>query len=796
MTAPARPQFPRPRPGAPFPLEDIERYTLGGMAGLAADPSVDPETGEPTGEYDPARPQAPMTPHETVDAEVLSITGSPTVEPLPASGVLGRDGMDPMARTSVAPDELETDAPDAREIRAAIAALYGSDFPLLRQLDGIQPDDDDWVRWGKSLWDRHRPAMQRILHTAERNRLFRSGEHWVTAVGLGPWTSPPKPRDVVRAVENMVRPALDLRVQLVREQVPGFRTRPTNRDPNTLKKAEAQQHVLEYAYHEQDMAEVLAEGEFWAGTDGVAFLLPYWHPDEGPWSEDELPQPLGDVRTCVYRIEQVRVSANATATKKPYYAVVREVIPSAAAVAQHGPKALEHAPQGWGPNTDLADAMAGARWGFGTPRVDELLIDQETTDRFTVYCEKSAYLPQGLTVIVVGNSLAVNAPLLYGRIPLIRLTDGSTDPAYYPSPIMNDWVPSQMRVNALVSKMIESIRVNAGGRFLQKAGTTSKETFVGGATSIIEVKGAFTSIQDAIQPVQGFSVGSDVKEGYEREKKAFEDRSGWNDTSRGSFSGDQSGRAILAVREQLERVFAPTVGAAARAMSEWGELVLAIYREMLEGPRLMAITGKGRTDWVRELTRDDFNGVAEVEIDPETLMPMPRSLRLYLLDQLYKTQVIDAQELRERLPFAFVGEIATPNAAQEARAKRIADAIRNGTPVPEMRWTDDEAIHQNVLEREILSQDEDPPEVIQIALQRWIELANQQAMKEGVLAPQQITEGGQPPKLLGPGQGEPLPASVAPTAGMNSSMPAAPMVAGHPSVQQAAAAGFDRTQPA
>jgi hypothetical protein len=40
-----------------------------------------------------------------------------------------------------------------------------------------------------------------------------------------------------------------------------------------------------------------------------------------------------------------------------------------------------------------------------------------------------------------------------------------------------------------------------------------------------------------------------------------------------------------------------------------------------------------------------------------------------------------------------------------------------------MRWQDNEAIHQDVLDREILLQDDLDPNVIAAASQRWIELA-------------------------------------------------------------------------
>lgn len=702
------------------------------------------------------------------------------------AGMDGHDGTIP--GTQLAPDyELipepaeSVDPKDAARAKAAAAAMYGSDFPLLK---ADQPSAAQWVAWARSLWERHRAGLQKTLHLVERNRLMRGGDQWVTSQGIGPWREPPKPRDAVRAVENMIAPALDQRVQILREQTPGFRTRPTTQDPSSAKKAEAQQMALEYSYHEQSMAEVLAEAAYWCGTDGVCFLGPYWHPDVGPASEMSQ-KPQGDVRTCVYRIEQVRVSANATSTHAPHYWILRETIPTAQAVSQHGIAVVDTSV---GSGVDLASSMGNDRLGIDTPGVSELYREQETVDRYTVYCDRSEFLPQGLTLITCGEAEVVNAPLLYNVVPVIRMTDGSTDPAFFPVPVMNGWVAHQMRINALISKWIESIRVNAGGRFLMKSGTTATETLVGGTTSFLEVKGAFNQIGDVMQPVQGFSVGQDVKDALEREIMAFEQRSGWNDASRGSFSSDQSGRAILAVREQLERVFAPGVASAAHAMSLWAEAVLHIYKVMMTAPRLMGITGSGRPDLARMLTAEDFDGVSQVEIDPETLMPMPRSLRLYLLDQLYQTQVITAQEYRRRLPFAFTGSITTPDDGQEARAQRIADAMLQGQPAPEMRWTDNESIGQDVLERQILLQDSLDPSVVQVAMQRWTELAQQAAMKQGGGPPMPSPQG-KPPH-----DGHPIDPAQAPLPGQNSSVATPPIQLGQ-SDQQQAALGFDATSP-
>jgi hypothetical protein len=115
---------------------------------------------------------------------------------------------------------------------------------------------------------------------------------------------------------------------------------------------------------------------------------------------------------------------------------------------------------------------------------------------------------------------------------------------------------------------------------------------------------------------------------------------------------------------------------------------------------------------------------------------MPMAFRMYLLDNWLQTGVIDIKEYRRRQLFAVARDMSTPDEDQEARAKRVADAIRSGIAVPDLRWQDNEAIHQDVLEREILLQDDLAPEVIAAAQERWMALANQATQKQGGMGPQ------------------------------------------------------------
>lgn len=668
---------------------------------------------------------------------------------------------------AVSPNEPETDGSTQEERENDLRkALYGHDFPLANP--EMEDDDGAWVAWARGLWTSRGHAVREHLHLVERNRLFRAGKQWISSNGAGPWRPPPRPKDSARVVYNMVDKALDQRLQIITDQRPGFAVTPTTSDPDDKRKAQARQMALEYQFEQQEMEKVGREAAFWAQTDGCAFWHLYWDPDRGPWDErmvdqPEIPdedgedgdlteqevsirKPMGDIGNEVLRVEQVRVSPNATATRPPHWMVIREVIPASEAAYRYGATGVQAAGgnQSTGRSHATEDASGMGDWVLSQTTVGEgeRLRNEDTVDRFTIYLAPHPdVLPNGLHLIVVGDKVVFGPEdLLWGVIPVVRVTDGSSDPSYFPRPVVEQWLDHQVRLNALLSKWVENIRVNAGGRFLTRPNAVATETFMGGITSMIEVRGA-GPMGESIQPIKGFSVGSDVKEALALEKQAFEDASGWNVVSRGQVTGE-SGRAIIANREQLERVFSPSVNAMARAYTDWAKICVQGMKWGYDMERSLGAVGKSRPDLARSISSADFDGQADVKVEAATMMPMPMAFRLYLLDNWLATGVIDIKEYRRRQMFAIARDMSTPDEDQEARAKRIADAIRLGDKVPELRWQDNEAIHQDVLEREILLQDDLSDSVIDAAQERWVELANQAAQKQGAMVPPaEIQEG-------------------------------------------------------
>ena len=677
---------------------------------------------------------------------------------------------------------------DAEQRKKAMRAIYGDAFPLLKD----DPKDYDWSRWCDERWTLHRPGVQHNIWMAERNRQFRAGYQYQSRINAtGAWRETPTPRDAVRITDNRIRPALAWAMQVVAEQRPGWLFKPTNTDADRERKALAQQRAVEYQYDAQKKRLIDKEALYWAQTDGVSFQMTYWDPDKGPWEELEQgmgPVPLGEPCTVIRRIEQVVVSSEATSTVAPMYWLVRDILPMQYAVALYGPDVADD------PDQALL-AQQTAQWSTTNQYAyAPLYQNQQTVARYTVFCDKRDWLPEGLTAIVVGRKLVYGpVKLLIGRVPMVRVTDGSEDPAFFPVPKMNLTIAPQQRINQLWNKWYESIRKNSGGRYASKTNAISAETFIGGETSILEVRTS-GDIRESFMPVQGFSVGNDIKEALDKEIDTIEQLTGYTKEARGQFSSDQSGRAILAQRETLERSFAPLSGAMAEANTEWAEQMVGWMKFGYQMPRQIAITGKNRSDLAMELTAADLDGIVDVTVDPASMIPKPRALKQWELDQAYDRKIITADEWRERSEFGNTNDIQTPKSIQYAKAKRVSEQIKLRQPQEPVLWQDDEAIHQNVLERDLILAGGTEPDVLQAALARWQQLAMQQQQKMAPMMgmggppPSGPTPGAAPPS--GPG-GDPR---TQPLLGSNPSIAAAPAAAqGGPGVsnQEQAAGRFE-----
>ncbi len=668
------------------------------------------------------------------------------------------------------------------KVRLEQKKLYGDEFP------GTTGDGKAWRAWIDARVREQEPVMRdKRLHWA-RHRHFRQGRQWITSRDGRTWRELDGDENRVRMVLDMIGPALDFRLGIISEQRPGFQTHPLGTGINGMETAEAQQRIAEFYYNKLNGLKLLRDAVAMAQTDGVAFLHVYVDKNAGPTQEDVrligpddarytmlaaqgyeqdengmlmLPLseegkiappgstvrriPQGDIAVDIRLAHEVFFDPEAKTVNGPYarakWCIVRRVRDLKTARLETGNTDLKSETTALltDPVLDASDVTAAFTTNAGYQRglppfpASRFRRDEGVFD-YLVYVAPHARagLGKGWWCRVVGDQLVSKGSELPGsKIPLARITDGSSDNEMFPRPVMATWIPDQLTINAMVSKLVEHIRIFGTGRIATQKGAILTETYSNIVGSLLEYTGA------APQFMAGPSVSRDTWQTLQFFIKKLEDKTGWNDLARGQVTGsgsfaDVSGRALLGARELFERQFGPMIRAAAEGMSDWAVLAVDYARWLFETPRLIPIAGRG--DLAKRIDADDLGEESVVYMDPETLTPLPRALRNQMLFDLLEKQLITPDEYRKRAPFAEIRDVHMGDVEQWERAQMVNTALEEtwqqlAALPPEARyspeaggfailWQDEPNVHKAAL-LQIALDERKPLDLRDLAMERW-----------------------------------------------------------------------------
>jgi len=673
---------------------------------------------------------------------------------------------------------------DGKDATRKGVKLYGSNFP------GKTRNGTDWRKWITDRMSEQNGVMRdKRLHWT-RHRHFRQGRQWISTRDGRTWREPQGDKNSIRAVLDQIGPAIDFRLAIITEQKPGFRTHPLGTGISAKETAEAQQALAEHYYNKQNGLKLLTDAKSNAYTDGVAFLHVFVDKNAGPTREDvelippgdqrfemmkaqgyevgadgllriglaesgdHMPLgeetrefPTGDIATRVVMASEVFVDAEAKTVNGPYdrakWLIIRRIRDLSSARIETGNPNLE------ADSTSMAvDPVLDAIDFAGTPSTSggysrglppfpasrfRSRVVKESVFDYLVYIAPAAEAgnPDGLWRRIIGNKVvAGDNELPGGKIPIARITDGSTDPEFYPRPVMSTWINDQLSINALWSKLLEHARIFGTGRVMAQKGTLITETYSNIVASVLEYTGAKPEY------LPGTRAAGDTWQQLEMAIKMIQDKTGWNDLARGQVTGsgsfsDVSGRALLGARELFERNFSLDIRAAAMGMSDWSTLIVDYARWLFDEPRMIPITGRG--DLAKKIEGKDLGEENVVYVDPETLTPLPRALRNQMLFDLLQQGLITINEYKRRAPFAEIRNVHFGEQGQWERAQWINTFLEEnwqtlsqvqfieryapgvGAPV---WWQDDPTTHQMALE-EIIHDERKPVQLRDIASERW-----------------------------------------------------------------------------
>lgn len=601
---------------------------------------------------------------------------------------------------------------------------FGADFPDLNSTNG-----PDWRRWIEGQRKKQESIMRdKRLHWA-RHRHFRAGHQWISTRDGRLWREPQSDVNDLRPVLNIVGPALDFRLGILSEQRPGFRYEPLGGGVAARETAEAQQAVAEHYFYRLRAWNVFLDAWFHAQTDGVAFIHVYVDKTQGPSKEDLDLIPQDDPRFMGLQAQGYEVGEDGL-LRLPYQdegipappdaparllfegeisnkiLLAHEVLFSPEARSINGPTEPRAR---WALVRRMRDVQE-ARIETGDPTIESEMVITSQSDVLDMPIDRSMGWQRGLPPFptrrqriidgvpeyllwiapdhfepglekgkwlrLVGNVIVEQADELPGGcIPLARVTDGSADTDIYPRPVMSDWIGDQTAVNALLGALLKHARYFAGGRILATKNTILEETYSNVVGSVVEYQGMKPDVFPAT------AAGPDAWRLLDWLIKKLEDKTLWNDLSRGQLSQtgsaqDVSGRAVLASQQMLERGFGPMVRAAAESATEWAQIIVKHAQWLFDTPRMISQTS-GRGDLALKISKEQLDGLPMVYADPETLMPMPRALRQQLLeDQLDKGR-ISLATYQKRALYADVRDLQMGDTDQWQRAQWINTLIED-----------------------------------------------------------------------------------------------------------------------
>lgn len=705
--------------------------------------------------------------------------------------------------------------------------LYGIDFPGGNQMEG-----EAWVRWLERQFRAQEHSMQAKKLNASLHRNFRMNRQWLTTRDGRKWKSAGDLGGKPRPTLNLFGPALDFRLGVVEDQKPGFNALPLpSQSTSSYEVAEAQQSLAEYYYNRDRYWNLFRAARASAQTDGMCLVHVYVEDNAGEVREDvrligsAQPEfekfkaagyevndkgfvvvPIGEAGEPLPPGTTSRIFKTGDISSRLVYA--HEVLVDPEAKSVNGQDAanwiivrrlrdLETArllcndPELEADGSRLSSTYSDANiWGVEDatlwrnntpPWPTKKQAEKEGIWDYTIYIRPHPdTFPDGLCRRVIGHKMASEEyqkdSLSGGLLPFARVTDGTSDDDFWPRPICADWVTDQIQINGLLLQMMQQAQHYGGTRVMALNGTMLQESFNDIMGSVLLYEG----LKPDIIPAQSSSV--DLKEMLSFLIQKFEDKTSWNQLSRGQVQGqagggmqDVSGRALLGARDLLERPFGPVVAAAAEGVSEWAQLVVAHAKDLFSTDRLIPLMGD-RPDLARKLKGSDLGPYPVVYVDPETFMPMPRSLRHQMLQQLAESGWITPENFIRRAPYADIRNVHYGDRAQWDRAQwmnlqleerweeflELDPEMLYGFGATPIFYSDSPPVHKQALD-ELIADDKKPWQVRMLASQRYaiydeLDRAKQQPLMTDPQTGQQIGTA-MPPEVIGvPKDLQPAPA--------------------------------------
>lgn len=306
--------------------------------------------------------------------------------------------------------------------------------------------------------------------------------------------------------------------------------------------------------------------------------------------------------------------------------------------------------------------------GMASRSVQYTLDDQSggyalQIETFTKPC---ALYPQGRYVIVAGQKLLKRQNTLPGDFqyvhtnpyPCVEFTDDIAPGQFWPDAFVERLVGLASEYNEYRSKMSENMAMH----FFPKLMVSKQLNLDPGAyTSEAGERLDINTIPGVPAPsfLQPANVIGDAWNILNTIRREMDDITLIYPSAVGGTGGANSGFQTNLLQEAADQVHGPAIGRNATALEEAYIKIRHLMKTCYNIPRLITIAGRNNIPEVYEFSSDQVDEQADVRIEPDTMMPMLRSVRVDMIRGMYGDGLF--------------GDQKDPNTR-----KRVMDMIRMG----------------------------------------------------------------------------------------------------------------------
>lgn len=282
--------------------------------------------------------------------------------------------------------------------------------------------------------------------------------------------------------------------------------------------------------------------------------------------------------------------------------------------------------------------------GLASRATTQMMDDQDggfalCLELFSKPCAK---YPEGRYIVTAGRRLLKKQQTIPGNFqhthtnpyPCIEFCDDNSPGQFWPDAFIERLVPLNSEYNEYRSKVAEHMSMSMFPKLMvSKQLNLDEGAYTSEAGERLDINTPpGIQLPSFLAPP---NVAGDTWNILNTIRKEMDDITLIFPSAVGSTGGSNSGFQTNLLQEAADQVHGPAVARNAMALEEAYIKIRHLMKQFYSIPRLITIAGKNNIPEVYEFTRDSIDEQADVRIEPDTMMPMLRSVRVDMIRGMY-----------------------------------------------------------------------------------------------------------------------------------------------------------------